>query len=498
MALDPGISLQVGQGVTPPPNPLAMVGQFASTANALDQNRLINQYTANAQQQNVGMRQDQGQKSLLGTNQILAGLLNNPDLKAGKPITDQIIGSVLQAGQMGFLPPDAVKAALSNVPGDAAGQQAWLQGHYDQSEALLGRAGPNTFGTTGTVSNGRAVQPVVVAPARLGGGLTPAGGPITQYMSPADLATRTPVGYDTNGNPQYGPLGNVTPGALSGGAVAPAPLTGASGAVGDGRYPGVPQSLRNPNANLPLPPQVPPGAPAAGGPVPTVGGPAPDPTIVTAPGAARTAQLTTQGTQSAGAFQQIADQGVQARGQNAILGTMLADASQFAPGPGQDKVKAFKSAMVSWAPGIAKAFGVDPASVAANESFDKVAAQIQNAQGAGSDARLAVIQHANPSSSLTPAGIDLIVRGLQGNADYLQARAKLAASYPDQTNRAGFESSIGTNLDPRAFQLFRMTPDQRATYFNSVGSEADKTALKQAYIYAQTHGLFPGAGNAGP
>src|SRR6185437_14425876 len=55
-----------------------------------------------------------------------------------------------------------------------------------------------------------------------------------------------------------------------------------------------------------------------------------------------------------------------------------------------------------------------------------------------------------------------------------------------------------TNLDPRAFQLFRMTPDQRATYFNSVGSEADKTALKQAYIYAQTHGLFPGAGNAGP
>lgn len=486
MALDPTISLRVGQGVTPPANPLATIGQFAGVANSLDQNRLINQAVLNQQQQNVGMRQDQGLKSLTATNQILAGLLNNPDLKAGKPITDTIIGSVLQAGQMGLLPPNAIKAALANVPGDAAGQQAWLKGHYDQSEALLGRAGANTFGTGGNMVNGQQIQPGVVLPPRLGGGFVPSGAPTQVYPSRGELNQRIIVGYDAKSNPIYGPAAIVTPPNLGGPAVG-------GGAVGDGRYPTVPPALRNPNGQtagggpLPLPPPVPPGAPPA-----APGGAPANPYLVTAPGPAKTAALTETGGASAKAFQDIAAQGVTAKSQLSTLGTMLADANQFIPGPGAENLKNVKASIARVAQSVGinpETLGISSDKIGAQESFNKLVAQLADAQGAGSDARLAVNQHANPNVSLSLKGVQTILRQLQGNADYLNARARLAAAYPDKSDRAGFEDQIARHLDPRAFQLQRMTPDQRGTYFTNLPPQ-DRAAVKNAYIWAQEHNLL--------
>lgn len=97
-------------------------------------------------------------------------------------------------------------------------------------------------------------------------------------------------------------------------------------------------------------------------------------------------------------------------------------------------------------------------------------------------------QGANPSSHLSPAGVDLIIRQLRGNADYLTARAQLAATYPDQTDRAGFETKIGANLDPRVFQYARMTPQQKSTFYQAMPNKAE---FQQAYRYAAQNSLIP-------
>src|SRR6185312_13501903 len=237
-----------------------------------------------------------------------------------------------------------------------------------------------------------------------------------------------------------------------------------AGGLGTGR---LPPALRNPAAPAPAPQGV-----------------------IAGVGPAQEASLTTQGGASAKAFQDIAEHGVQARAQGAILDTMLGDTQQFVTGPGAGGIKSFRSVVQRISPSAAAAFGISPEAIAANESFDKFANQLADAQGAGSDARLAVNQGANPSSHLTPAGVDLIIRQLRGNADYLQARSRLAATYPDQTDRAGFESKIASHLDPRVFQYARMTGEQKANFYRS---QADKSAFRKSWDWALTNGLVSNA-----
>jgi hypothetical protein len=203
------------------------------------------------------------------------------------------------------------------------------------------------------------------------------------------------------------------------------------------------------------------------------------------------AAMSTTGSTSATEFQNIISQGVRARSQGATLDTMLGDVGQFVPGTGADATKSFKQTLTSWAPPVANYFGVSPESVAANESFDKFANQLADAQGAGSDARMAVNQAANPSSHLTQAGVDLIIRQLRGNADYLIARSQLASQYPDKSDRIGFENGPASNLDPRVFQFARMTPEQKTTFYNNM---ADKGTFQKNYNFAKQNGLVQNAG----
>lgn len=205
---------------------------------------------------------------------------------------------------------------------------------------------------------------------------------------------------------------------------------------------------------------------------------------------AQQAAQTAQGSASAAGFQDIANQGVQARQQNAILGNMLADTTQFTSG--MSGANNAKRSIQQQAPAIAAAFGIKPEQIASLESFDKLANQIAGAQGAGSDARLLVAQGGNPSSHMSAAGVDQILRQLQGNADYIQARSNLAAKHPDQSDRAGFESGTGAQLDPRAFQFGRMTQPQRQAYVNSL-SPTDKAIVQKAYNFAHSAGVLPDA-----
>jgi hypothetical protein len=211
-------------------------------------------------------------------------------------------------------------------------------------------------------------------------------------------------------------------------------------------------------------------------------------------GPAQQAAEGASGTQSAGAFQSYAADSNKAVQQNTILGNMLADSKDFTTGPLNSRIRAFQSFATTYAPKSAGAFGLESKTVAASQSFDKLAAQLADAQGAGSDARLSVNQAANPHGEMAPASVDLVIRQLQGNADYTRAKGTLAAAYPDKADREGFDAAVNKNLDPRAFQFSRMTVPQRQTYAAALSKE-DFTAVQGAYNWAVTHGLI-GAANA--
>lgn len=459
--IDGSIPLRAGQGVAQPANPLTQMGQYAGVQNALAQNALIRQSTANAQLQNqtgqVGLQQAQQNQATQGSNRIAqqtAGLLSMPQGALTAEAVQNVIQQEVDSGTISPQVAQVHSANIAQAPDEAARRHLltqYLIGTMAPTQAAGVLGGQNV-----NIQNGQSIQPSIARDPLLGGGVTPVGQPTQVYPSRAELANRVPVGANPDGSPKFGPAASVTPDNLAGPAASP---------LGTGR---LPDALRNPNA----PPRV-----ADGG------------TVTTGVGPAKAAAFATTGTDSAKAFQDIAAAGVQAQSQTATLSNMLADTSQFPTGPGQDKIKNFQAVMQRFAPGIASAFGIKPDSIAANESFDKFAAQLANAQGAGSDARLAVNQSANPSSHLTPAGVDMILRQLQGNSDYLSARAKLASAYPDQTNRAGFEANTGANLDPRVFQYSRMTPEQKTTFF---GSMKDTGPFKKSYKWAADNGLVGG------
>lgn len=486
--INPAIALQAGQGVTAPQNPLTTFGQFAGIQNALTQNRALEAGIAQTQQSTQGMAQQQALQrlGLLGQH-VNSLLLESPD---GVPAR-ALAASTAQALTMGLLKRDEVGQVLSQIPmGDSPEEMAertrMLRQFAAQGLGIAEQTG-RVRGNLTMLSNGQSVQPAYVGE----GAPRLVGEPIDQYPDRGSLNNRVIVGYDPiTKAPIYGPQAAVTPPSLGGPAVGgPGGFKGAPSPLGTGR---IPAALRNPAAGGgagALPASGVAGTPATS---PTTSMPAAGAVtgiVAGAPGPADVAAASTTGTGSATAFQQIADLASGAPDRRAGLQNMLADTSQFVTGPGQEGIKTAQAVFQRLAPSVSAALGITPESIAANESFDKIAARIASQQGAGSDARLGVAQAANPSSKLTPKGVDLILRQLIGNEDYIQARAKLAATYPNQTDRAGFETKIGANLDPRVFQFSRMTGDQRKTFFDSL---KDKGAFKKAYGWAEGQGLLSG------
>lgn len=460
MAIDPNIPLQAGTGAAAPQNPLAMAGQAVGIANAMGQNRL------------QGVQTDTAQQGLSATRlQALGGIagsalsLHDPNNPASvNEVVRALHAGLDAAGAQGTIDPQTI-AALNKGIAQTTGPNDLLA--RVKQFALLGT--PNNtaldriYGAPGTQSTGQSVQPGVVSNPMFSRPFQPVGGAVDQYPSRSDLNERVIVGYDAKQNPIYGPKAQVTPPSLGGPAAATTPSP-----MGDGR---LPPGLRNPANVTP----------------PTTGN-------VTAPGAGTTAALSATGTQSATHFQGISDAGTQAQSQEAILANMQTEAAQFTQGPGQERIKNFQAAALRFANPIARAFGIDEKTVAANQSFDKLAAQIADAQGAKSDARLQVTQAANPSSALTPAGVDLILKQLRGNADYLRSRAKLAAAWPDKSDREGFESQIGANLDPQVFQFQRLDGAQQRAFLAGIKDGRDKDAFKANHAWALGQGLLTNAG----
>jgi hypothetical protein len=320
-------------------------------------------------------------------------------------------------------------------------------------------------GAPATYQLGGTVQPGVVAAPEAGGGFRPSSGAQPMTPTPEWLGETVPVQDNnktlpdgTTPNPNYGKSTNVTRGDLLRAAgIDPNKL---AGPLGTGR---LPAALQNPNK-----PAVAPATPTDTAPAPTsTPPPAATPMVPRTVSTTRSPADEATIQQAAPRFQAEIDAGTSAQNQQATLGNMLADTAQFTTGP--------LAGIVGKVRNLAGNLGlnIDTSAQSAKESFNKLAAGLANAQGAGSDQRMQVNINANPHEELSPAGVDLVTRQLQGNADYVQARAKLATQYPNRGDYAGFQQSVA-NLDPRVFQLSRMTAEQRQTYWKSLDSAAQK------------------------
>ena len=471
MPLDPSISLQAGQGVTPLQNPLDLGMKYQGLANAMSQNKLIEANTAQTKQQTAQSGADDAAKRIAEWRAL-------PDHLRTQATARQVVMWNVQSGATS---PQAASAALDaiNATKDQPALDKLADGatahiplgmtmdQYANMQVARGLSGADKagqiLGQNQMINDGQTQQINRVASPLQGAmnpnipGMVPQSGGVPIYPSRGELASRTTGPVGPKGEPTTVPLSTVTPPHLAGPAATP---------LGNGRFQ-VPPALRNP-AN-----------PAASG-----------GQVTTGLGPAQTAAQSATGAQSAGKFSDIVDSGQQAQSQDAILANMQADAAQFTTGYGADKIKTFKQAVTRvMGPNGARVFGVDPKALESNESFDKLAAQIADGQGAGSDARLAVKQAGSPNSHTTPPGVDMILRQLRGNSDYIRARSKLAAGWGDQSDRAGFEDNVGANLDPRAFQIARLAPENRGTFLKS---QTDAPVVIKAYRWAEQRGLLHG------
>lgn len=280
-------------------------------------------------------------------------------------------------------------------------------------------------------------------------------------LSPGEAATRVPGTPTPEGRPTTVPLGVVTPPEIS--RLPP---------MGTGRArDAVPDPLRNPNYTPP--PAALPGQMTTG----------------LSPTEAASQQAT--GSSASAGFQRITDEGTRAVQQDALLANMQNDLARFSTGTGAQKVLQMARFGESFGVPLGRMFGIKPETIAAQESFDKLANQLADAQGAGSDARLHVNMGANPNSGLSPEGADFIIRQLRGNADYLKARQALAAKWTKPDDLRGFEAKMTeSGLDPRVFQFNRLTPEQKHNYFYGIKDERERKQFMQRYELASKSGLL--------
>jgi hypothetical protein len=525
MASDAGIYALAGKPTIALQDPNTVMQNAATTANSVLANKLAQAQQVRGALMQQAIDPQTGQYSPAKFNQLAAqdprvaaampeavqqsqGLMANQNDLATKQnaYMSSALGAVLKLpdSQLHYGAASAMNEAVAQgliKPEDAIRQSmqlsndpAQLRQQLTQAQMRIMSPGAQrdaTYGTPGTLNTGGAAQSGVVAPvdSATPGAFQPTASQ-SMTMSPGDVNAPVKIGTDAQGRDIMGTKGQFVRRATASDAGA-----GGNSSLGDGRFP---DALRNPNrqpapnaapvaggggqGGTPAPGLAP--APAAPAPIPNA---APGGGLAMGVGPAQQAALTERGAASAKGFQDIADQGVQARGQSATLGTMLADTQNF--DSGETFWNNLKTKLMRQTPGTAALMGIKPEQIASLESFDKFANQLASAQGSGSDARLSVAQNANPSSKMSKEGVDLVLRQLQGNADYQQARARLAAQHPDQADRAGFEASTGAQLDPRAFQVARMTTAQRQVYDKSL-SPTDRAQVRASYNFAHNAGLF--------
>lgn len=419
-----------------------------------------------------GQQLDQSAKRNAALTGLLTGALSVDDAHlhdAAAAAMGQAVESGLLLAPPGMTQQQFANQALAKLPSDPTELRQRLEQRRisllppDQQQAAI-------YGTRPQVNTGGNIQFPVIPPASRGG--TPS---LATTVDPATAGSKV-TWTDDKGVEQQGTFAQYATehgaGRTVGGAApapAPAQASADSSVLADPSLPsGPPLTPAQQQSMAPLMQGTgaAPAQKAGSGYTATQG---PPPGLV----AGRIANAT----QSVAGFKDISDQGVAARTRGAVLDNILSDTKQFTSGPGADAL--LKLRQIRGSLGLS----VDKDATSASESFTKLVAQLNSAQGAGSDARLSVAEAGNVHKDLSPGGVDLMVRQLRGNEDYLAARAKLAAAYPDMSDARGFESKIGSQLDPRTFQYDRMTDPQKRTFYSNL---SDKAQFRKDHAAAAT------------
>lgn len=397
----------------------------------------------------------QAQQKIGQINGALGALLDKPNVGAS-----DVMGSLTNLVANGVLTPQEAARELATLPSDPTALRTALQQHQLRGLALENQIG-QIYPTVGqqTAPGGVSV-PILQQPGRKGGALSQGAGGVLQGL-PATVLDQPFPYLDDKGRQKSPTLRQF----MIDHGYTFAAEGGPGGAPGS-----LPSSLRGTGAQSSAPN------------VPQPGPKEPQ----TSPSKAELAQMEGEATTSVEGFRNISKAATASRDRSAILGNMLGDVSQFTTGPLAGIVSRLRNLGINL--GVP---GLNVEGQSAQESFNKLAAQLANAQGAGSDSRMLVNIEANPHQELSPAGATLMIHQLQGNEDYLQARGNLAAAYPDQKNVNKFETEMRAKLDPRAFQFHRMTVPERQTYVKNL-SPTDYAAVQKAYNLAHDQGWLPG------
>jgi len=437
-----------------------------------------------------GAVQTQGTARNQMLTDAMSSALNAPD----DQLHDAVVAGTQKLVASGALTQEQAHRALLNMPSDPAQLRTQMERNRIsllppgmQQPAIYGAKGTTTDANGNIIGTSQSLQSGAVTQAQ------PTGTGPYQGMSPEQRNTIVQVPYPQfledgkTPNPNWGRTFPMKAGDLI--PILPTTPPGQGG--------GVPASLRPkpaaggqpaPNAQPAPAPGGQPSAQPAAAPAAPAAPATPATSVGTGPSPADIEQQKADAANNAATFQDISNRAVASRDRSSILGNMLGDTTQFSTGALSKITGNLRNVAISL--GMP---GINVEGQSAKESFNKLAAQLAQAQGAGapSDARQAMAVSANPHEELSPAGADLMIRQLQGNEDYLQARAKLAGS-GDQRDIKKFENETGVKLDPRAFQFARMKEgSQRKTWFNSL-SKTDQAKVTQSYNFAHDQGLVSG------
>ena len=212
--------------------------------------------------------------------------------------------------------------------------------------------------------------------------------------------------------------------------------------------------------------------------------------------AAATASGAQVGNMSGSQFASLGPASDAATNQKAMLGELqgILRSQDFKPGPASD--------WTAQLGGLAQEFGVpfvatpqNAKGTAALETYRKIATQIAQQQfgmlgGTGTDAKLSSAAHTSPDNLLSSLGNQEIIPLLQGNADAIIAKNKMAQIWlkhdkgPESYN--DFTTQWNQIYDPRVFQAQHMSPDERQTMLNGM-SKADRAQYQKDYQFALKH-----------
>ena len=308
-------------------------------------------------------------------------------------------------------------------------------------------ASGRVFGTPTSVDDGQTIQTGTQASGMDGGAFTPTAG-VQRQISPETNSSPMEV-TNPDGSRSY-----VRRDQVVGGAKPTVPPE----AMGSGRYPAA--------------------QPA-------------NPGYQAAPAAGQTAALTATAEAGAHGANSLMQASANRNDRMAMLGNMASDLEGFNSGPGYENLRRAEQLF-----NVVSPLQVNSSGIEASQSFNKWAQNLANAQsqalGTGTDSKLAAAVHASPNSALQSGTNRLMIHQLQGNEDAINAKAqawKASGMQPAQFQQ--WNQQFSQSFDPRAFQMIRMTPQERTTYIEGLKKSGQFDELKNNYNAMAAAGLVP-------